>query len=117
MPTVVDVHSASGVSSVPGVCAAIDPAVADVLTAVDVSGGPAVVSTSAVAAVPTGVDVPFATGDFQRSGVPSDVVIPAVVGVPAVAGVSAVGNKCSCCITKNVTVKEFLHFVQWLLGR
>jgi hypothetical protein len=54
-------------------CTAIEPAVTDVLTAVDVSGGPAVVSTSAVAEVLT-----------VRTGVSPIVVVPAVVDVPAV---------------------------------
>ncbi len=78
MPTVVDISSAFGAYSVSGIYllllassdfpvlydAAIDPAVADVLIAVNVSGGPAVAITSAVADVLIAVDVQFATGIF-----------------------------------------------------
>jgi hypothetical protein len=65
-------------------CATVDPAVADVLIAVDVSGVPAVASIS--------VDVPFpsATGVSNVSGVRFVAFCPAVVGVPAVFGVSDV---------------------------
>jgi hypothetical protein len=71
------------VSAVSGV-----PVAAVVLTAIDVSG-PAVARVSAVAAIPTYVDVPSDTGVSNVSG--SRIFhISAVVGVPGVARVPAV---------------------------
>ncbi len=65
-------------------CAAVDQAVADALSAVDVPGVPNAQSiplranVSAVAPVPTAANVPSAIGVFKISPV------PAVIGIPAV---------------------------------
>jgi hypothetical protein len=73
-------------------CAAFDPAVSDVLTAVDVPGVPAVTSVSNFAAIPATVDLTSETGVSSVSGAPAIAAITAVVSIPNATGVLTVAG-------------------------
>ncbi len=93
-------------------CASIEPAVADVLTAVDVSGVgvPAVVVFQMLLTSLLLLTFLFilVLSTFWRSSRCSCLGCcwrSCCCCLPDVAGVPTVGNMCSCCITKNVTLR------------